>query len=96
MRRADNSRTVSVAGGARSSTTRCRCAGASANCIRCRTTAESKHQTDEMSTFIATVVLGADFGKREIGTEVRIDEEAGDAGPQASTVRVLSRHHIVP
>lgn len=40
-------------------------------------------------------VLNADFDKLEIGTEVRFDEEEGERGPQASTVKVVGKHHIV-
>jgi cold shock CspA family protein len=29
-----------------------------------------------------------------IGSEVRFDEEAGDRGPQASSVRLIGKHHI--
>jgi cold shock CspA family protein len=39
-------------------------------------------------------VLNADFGKLEIGTEVRFAEEEGDQGPQASTVKVVGKHHV--
>ncbi len=40
-------------------------------------------------------VLNAAFDKLEIGTEVRFVEEAGDQGPQASTVKVVGKHHLV-
>lgn len=40
-------------------------------------------------------VLNAEFDRLEIGTEVRFVEEEGDRGPQASTVRVIGKHHIV-
>ena len=40
-------------------------------------------------------VLNADFDKLEVGTEVRCVEEAGDEGPQASTVKVVGKHHLV-
>jgi cold shock CspA family protein len=40
-------------------------------------------------------VINADFESLQEGDEVRFDEEAGDEGPQASTVRVIGRHHIV-
>jgi ribosomal subunit interface protein len=40
-------------------------------------------------------VLDADFEALAPGTEVRFDEEEGDQGPQASTVRVVGKHHIV-
>lgn len=40
-------------------------------------------------------VLNAAFDQLAIGTEVRFDEEQGDLGPQASSVRVVGKHHIV-
>ena len=40
-------------------------------------------------------VLDADFDKLAIGTEVRFVEEAGERGPQASTVYVVGKHHVV-
>jgi ribosomal subunit interface protein len=40
-------------------------------------------------------VLGADFDGLKIGAEVRFDEEAGERGPQASTVHVIGKHHVV-
>jgi ribosomal subunit interface protein len=40
-------------------------------------------------------VLDAAFAQLTVGTEVRFDEEQGDLGPQASTVRVIGKHHIV-
>jgi len=40
-------------------------------------------------------VLNADFDGLSEGDEVRFDEEAGDKGRQASTVRVIGKHHIV-
>lgn len=39
-------------------------------------------------------VLNADFDALEIGTEVRYAEEEGEQGPQASTVKVIGKHHI--
>jgi cold shock CspA family protein len=38
-------------------------------------------------------VVGAEFEKLSVGTEVTFDEELGDKGPQATTVRVVGRHH---
>lgn len=38
-------------------------------------------------------LLDADFDALEIGTAVRFAEEAGDLGPQATSVHVLGRHH---
>jgi hypothetical protein len=37
-------------------------------------------------------VLGPGFERMEIGIEVRFAEEAGDAGPQASTVHIVKIH----
>lgn len=39
-------------------------------------------------------VLNADFDTLETGTEVWFSEEAGDEGPQATTVHVIGKHHI--
>jgi cold shock CspA family protein len=39
--------------------------------------------------------VDADFDRLSVGAEVRFDEEEGDRGPQASTVHVLGKHHIV-
>lgn len=38
-------------------------------------------------------VLHEGFDRLEIGTEVTFAEEAGKKGPQASTVKVVGRHH---
>jgi cold shock CspA family protein/ribosome-associated translation inhibitor RaiA len=40
-------------------------------------------------------VINANFDRLEPGTEVRFSEEAGDQGPQASTVQVIGKHHLV-
>jgi len=40
-------------------------------------------------------VIGAGFDAVEVGTEVRFDEEMGERGPQASTVHIIGKHHIV-
>jgi ribosomal subunit interface protein len=40
-------------------------------------------------------VVSANFDDLEIGSEVRFAEEAGDKGPQASSVRLVGKHHIV-
>ena len=40
-------------------------------------------------------VVDGDFEDLELGSEVRFDEEAGDEGPQASTVHPIGKHHIV-
>lgn len=39
-------------------------------------------------------VVNADFDQLEIGAAVRFHEEAGDEGPQASSVLVEGKHHI--
>ena len=40
-------------------------------------------------------VLNAEFDKLEEGVEVRFHEESGEQGPQASTVKVEGKHHVV-
>ena len=40
-------------------------------------------------------VLNEAFDKLEVGAEVRFVEEEGDQGPQASTVKVVGKHHVV-
>ena len=40
-------------------------------------------------------LLNANFDGLEIGMEVRYAEEAGELGPQASSVNVIGKHHIV-
>jgi cold shock CspA family protein len=45
--------------------------------------------------FHANSVLGDKFDHLAIGTEVAFSEEPGDKGPQASTVRILGRHHHI-
>ncbi len=40
-------------------------------------------------------LVDASFEQLTIGAEVRFDEEAGDSGPQASSVHVIGKHHIV-
>ena len=40
-------------------------------------------------------VLNSSFERLEPGVEVRFSEERGDKGPQASTVRVIGKHHVV-
>jgi ribosomal subunit interface protein len=39
-------------------------------------------------------VLNADFDDLRTGLEVRFSEESGDLGPQASTVRIIGKHHL--
>ncbi|BAU48418.1 raiA ribosome-associated inhibitor A [Sulfurifustis variabilis] len=38
-------------------------------------------------------VIDADFGDLAVGAEVRFVEEMGERGPQASTVRLVGKHH---
>jgi ribosomal subunit interface protein len=40
-------------------------------------------------------VIDTDYDKLAVGTEVRFVEEAGELGPQASTVHVVGKHHVV-
>jgi len=40
-------------------------------------------------------LINADLDKLEIGNEVRFNESRGDNGPQASTVKLIGKHHIV-
>ena len=40
-------------------------------------------------------VLGEDFNTLKIGYEVRFNEEPGNEGPQASTVKLIGKHHIL-
>jgi cold shock CspA family protein len=45
--------------------------------------------------FHANSVLEGKFDALSVGTEVAFAEESGDKGPQASTVRIVGRHHHV-
>lgn len=45
--------------------------------------------------FHRNAIVNADFDALEIGAEVRFVEEAGDRGPQASSVQLIGKHHIV-
>lgn len=40
-------------------------------------------------------VVNADFDRLTIDAEVRFVEEAGDKGPQASSVHLIGKHHII-
>ena len=40
-------------------------------------------------------VVEGDFDRLRLGTEVRFDEEQGEQGAQATTVRVTGKHHVV-
>lgn len=39
-------------------------------------------------------LFDGDFSQLEIGQEVRFTEEMGNEGPQASTVRLIGKHHL--
>ena len=41
-------------------------------------------------------VIDASFDELKVGDEVRFAEEEGELGPQASTVRVVGKHHLAP
>lgn len=43
--------------------------------------------------FYRNALLDDAFDELALGTEVRFEEEAGNKGPQASTVRLVGRHH---
>jgi len=45
--------------------------------------------------FHRNCVLKNAFDKLEIGSEVRFAEEAGEQGPQASSVTLVGKHHVV-
>jgi len=40
-------------------------------------------------------IVDADFDRLQIGADVRFDEEMGERGPQAGTVYLIGKHHIV-
>jgi len=40
-------------------------------------------------------IVNADFDSLYVGEEVRFVEEAGEEGPQASSVQVVGKHHVV-
>ena len=53
-------------------------------------------QADERQIYFAREsVLGDAFDELVVGTPVAFVEERGEKGPQASTVRVLGKHHYV-
>ena len=39
-------------------------------------------------------VVRTAFDRLEVGQEVRFDEEMGEKGPQATTVRLVGKHHV--
>ena len=40
-------------------------------------------------------LVRGEYGELEVGSEVRFVEESGDEGPQASTVHIVGKHHII-
>jgi cold shock CspA family protein/ribosome-associated translation inhibitor RaiA len=52
-------------------------------------------QDGRLVYFHRNSVIDADFDKLQIGDEVRFDEEEGESGPQASTVHLVGKHHVV-
>jgi ribosomal subunit interface protein len=50
---------------------------------------------DRLIYFHQNSLVDADFSKLNMGQEVRFVEEMGELGPQASTVHVIGKHHIV-
>lgn len=40
-------------------------------------------------------LINADFDHLKVGTEVRFHEEQGEAGPQATSISVIGKHHPV-
>lgn len=40
-------------------------------------------------------IVNADFGQLESGLEVRFSEESCDEGPQATSVQLIGKHHLV-
>jgi ribosomal subunit interface protein len=40
-------------------------------------------------------VINANFEKLHVGDKVRFTEEVGERGPQASTVQLVGKHHVV-
>lgn len=40
-------------------------------------------------------IVNTDFDRLEPGLEVRFSEESGDEGPQATSVQLIGKHHLV-
>lgn len=40
-------------------------------------------------------LIDGEFERLEVGSEVRFTEEMGEMGPQASTVHLIGKHHVV-
>lgn len=39
-------------------------------------------------------LVNGDFDQLEVGCQVRFEESVGDKGPQASTVKLIGKHHV--
>ena len=52
-------------------------------------------QDDRQVYFHRNSVVGANFDDLEVAAEVRFVEEMGENGPQASTVKLIGKHHLV-
>jgi cold shock CspA family protein len=50
---------------------------------------------DRRVYFHRNSVVGADFEQLDMDAEVRFVEEMGEQGPQASTVKLIGKHHLV-
>jgi cold shock CspA family protein len=53
------------------------------------------HSGEDRIYFHRASVLGDAFDRLTVGTQVAFAEEHGDKGPQATTVRILGKHHYV-
>jgi len=54
-----------------------------------------KTPDERLVYFHRNSVLDDAFAKLEVGSEVRFAEEMGERGPQASTVALVGKHHVV-
>jgi len=54
-----------------------------------------KTSDDRMIYFHRNSLIDADFNQLVVGSEVRLSEEMGDNGPQASTVHLFGKHHVI-
>lgn len=50
---------------------------------------------DRLIYFHRNSVVDGSFDRLEIGAAVRFSEEMGDLGPQATSVHVIGKHHVV-
>ncbi|MDH3713716.1 MAG: cold shock domain-containing protein, partial [Gammaproteobacteria bacterium] len=49
---------------------------------------------DRRVYFHRNSIVGADFEQLDVDTQVRFVEEMGEQGPQASTVKLIGKHHL--